>query len=66
MAKIEWEEIVHNRFEPQFKLPHFALIRSKVPGGWLVAFYGDNTDAGYGGLTFVPDPNHRWDGNSLP
>jgi hypothetical protein len=31
--------------------PHF-LIRSRVPGGWLV-----KTGSG---LTFLPDPNHEW------
>ena len=35
--------------------------RAKVPGGWLVGLpYRDF------GLTFVPDPTHTWDGNSLP
>ena len=38
------------------------VYRAKVPGGWLVLFKGfDNA-----GLTFYPDPNHAWDGNSLP
>ena len=36
--------------------------RAKTPGGWLVlATWG----AGRGGLTFYPDPEHRWDGGSL-
>lgn len=30
--------------------------RAKVPGGWLVA-------AG-GGVTFLPDPSHEWEGSS--
>lgn len=34
------------------------VSRAKVPGGWLVL-------AG-GALTFYPDPEHRWDGASLP
>jgi len=36
----------------------FHVWRSKIPGGWLVC----SPD----GLTFVPDPEHKWDGNSLP
>lgn len=35
--------------------------RTKVPGGWLVAITNNS------GLTssFIPDPKHEWDGNSL-
>ncbi len=33
-------------------------MRAKVPGGWLVATGG--------GVTFYPDPNHDWNGGSLP
>ena len=37
----------------------YSVMRSKVPGGWLVA-------AGSGpSLTFYPDPEHLWDGTSL-
>ena len=40
-----------------------SLSRAKVPGGWLV--YA--TTAGEAAsLVFVPDPDHRWDGSSLP
>ena len=37
--------------------------RTPVPGGWLVAFCIED---GGSGLTFVPDANHEWDGNSVP
>jgi len=49
--------------------------RSKVPGGWLVRIHsikeevaGDQPGISwaYGGLTFIPDSGHTWDGNSLP
>ena len=33
--------------------------RAKVPGGWLVAAIET-------GMTFYPDPQHLWDGSSLP
>jgi|RhiMetdeSRZDD1v2_1073273.scaffolds.fasta_scaffold2815378_1 hypothetical protein len=40
--------------------------RSKVPGGWLVET-SRSTQNGIGvGLAFVPDPNHEWNGGSLP
>jgi hypothetical protein len=35
------------------------MRRAKVPGGWLVSVTGL-------GLTFYPDPEHLWDGTSLP
>ena len=35
------------------------VARAKIPGGWLVG-------NGQTVLCFVPDPEHRWDGSSLP
>jgi len=38
------------------------IMRAKIPGGWLVL-----SENGFsGGITFVPDPNHEWNGESLP
>ena len=36
---------------------HHTVTRASVPGGWLVSLNGN-------GLTFMPDPKHRWDGAS--
>ena len=36
------------------------IQRSKIPGGWLVVLEGDSPS-----ITFVPDPQYRWDGGSL-
>jgi hypothetical protein len=36
--------------------------RAKVPGGWLV-YLADREGVG---LTFYPDPDHKWDGGTLP
>jgi hypothetical protein len=38
------------------------LSRAKIPGGWLLIAM---TNSG-GGLTFYSDPQHKWDGSSLP
>ena len=38
--------------------------RAKVPGGWLVL--SQFHIGGAHGLAFVADPNHSWDGGSLP
>jgi hypothetical protein len=50
---LNWEKI---------KNAHYGYsqdsYRAKVPGGWLVMVGGN-------ALTFLPDPNHEWDGNSL-
>ncbi len=36
---------------------HGEVRRAKVPGGWLVAVGG--------GVAFLPDPEHGWDGGTL-
>ncbi len=33
--------------------------RARVPGGWLISVAGT-------GVAFFPDPDHEWDGTSLP
>jgi hypothetical protein len=41
-----------------------AVHRAKMPGGWLV--YVGNGYHHHGGVTFFPDPNHTWNGATLP
>lgn len=53
--KIEWQKIRSNNTMP-------PLYRSPVPGGWLIG----SAEAGIANICFVPDPEHLWDGNSLP
>jgi hypothetical protein len=36
---------------------NYSVMRSAVPGGWLVALGS--------GVTFVPDAKHAWDGGSV-
>lgn len=44
-----------------------GTLRAKVPGGWLVWVSEYHGVEGYSsGLTFYPDPEHDWDGTSLP
>jgi hypothetical protein len=40
-----------------------SLSRARIPGGWLV--YG-TTPGDPAVFVFVPDPEHHWDGASLP
>jgi len=35
--------------------------RAKIPGGWLLVVMSNSG----GGVTFCPDPEHKWDGKSL-
>ena len=36
--------------------------RAKVPGGWLVRqFSQSGNENGGGGITFVPDPDYKWE-----
>ena len=37
----------------------YAVSRAKVPGGWLVVINGS-------AAFFYPDPEHIWDGKTLP
>jgi hypothetical protein len=34
------------------------IFRAKVPGGWFIWVQN--------GIIFYSDPDHNWDGNSLP
>jgi hypothetical protein len=38
-----------------------TMNRAKIPGGWLIV---STSNAG-GGVTFYPDPEHKWDGGSV-
>jgi hypothetical protein len=35
--------------------------RAKIPGGWLLVVMSNSG----GGVTFYPDPEHKWDGGSV-
>ena len=40
---------------------HRIFYRAKIPGGWLLV-----PDNSVQAPFFIPDPKHKWDGNSLP
>ena len=64
MSKLKWEYI-EQLSKHVIGSQGDYIRRAKVRGGWLVESYvgGHNADgSGYGvGLTFIPDPEHRWD-----
>lgn len=49
---INWQKLESNQG---------SVYRAKVPGGWLILIlWGEMS------ITFYPDPDHKWDGSSLP
>ena len=61
MPKIIWETI-ETETKDALSYSGATISRSKILGGWLV--YAGFSEQG--GVTFVPDPQHQWDGGSLP
>lgn len=51
---LNWQKLKsrNNKHTPE-------LYRTPVPGGWLIS------QSETGGLVYIPDPNHEWDGYSL-
>jgi hypothetical protein len=62
MAAFWWEEIDTSIQPQEYKGERIGptVLRASVPGGWFV-YVGYNNQ---GGVTFYPDPDHRWDGRS--
>jgi hypothetical protein len=60
VERLKWEGLAGNS---QWGTVH---SRTKIPGGSLVESLYSNSNGIGDGLAFVPDPEHKWDGNSLP
>ena len=58
--KLKWEQL------EQSPIDETETFRTKVPGGWLVKETIINSEGCGTGIAFYPDPNHIWDGGSLP
>ena len=56
---LKWEEIRNEETPSGYGFP--PVYRAKVPGGWLLTKWNETASP-----TFYPDPDHRWDGSSLP
>jgi hypothetical protein len=65
---LNWEHLGKEPLPPGGLFPwSVETWRARVPGGWLVLCIKDGGDqTSTGGVTFVPDPGHAWDGNALP
>lgn len=55
-----WESVKSEFMQKRSAAPTaLSTLRAKVPGGWFVQFSGTSA-------FFYPDPEHTWDGSSLP
>lgn len=57
--QLVWENVDSARADSGLFKLDWKVHRAKVPGGWLVLVIHNTS-----GLTFYPDPGHRWDGGS--
>jgi hypothetical protein len=57
MAELIWEDVKSSGTGGEF----LRFIRAEVPSGWLVETLSSTRSGLPGtGLTFVPDPDHKW------
>ena len=61
---LRWESVKTEREEHGLLDSAYMTERAKVPGGWLVISQFKIGTAH--GLVFFPDPDHKWNGGSLP
>jgi len=52
---LKWEEITLDQW-------HGNTRRAKVIGGWLISIVNIVGDSSCAAITFLPDPNHDWQG----
>lgn len=58
--QLVWEELNSTRAGGGIFRLDWKVHRAKVSGGWLVLVMHNTS-----GVTFYPDPEHKWDGGSL-
>jgi hypothetical protein len=63
---LKFLELEHNIVLVDSRKAAFTLRRAKIPGGWLVVLSKIGMASVSEAVTFVPDPDYTWDGNSLP
>ena len=61
--QLHWQEVDSSPGKKGLFAFDWKVYRTKVPGGWLVLVMHNTNRSG---LTFYPDPEHKWDGASLP
>ena len=64
-TRLLWEKL--SIAEPKHEFTFGSIYRAKVPGGWLLnIFWTSGHGEGGVSMTFMPDPDHTWDGGTLP
>ncbi len=58
--------LTFERVDGEWEGKTINVSRAAVPGGWLMLIVHATGPMGQGGVTFVPDPSHTWDGSSIP
>ena len=58
---LKWEPVQSELVQPGLLSVAPKVMRAKVPGGWFISVRSYESSA-----FFYPDPEHRWDGSSLP
>ena len=60
---LKWEEVKSEAAKKGKAADYVpSVMRAKVPGGWFVRTYLGVAGSAF----FYPDPEHAWDGSSLP
>ena len=55
---IKWEELKNKGLTG-------SSYRAKIVGGWLFIIVRGNAQVNSSGASFIPDPEHKWDGSSI-
>ena len=66
VPEIKGELIALQGMAGESKSMRHSCHRAKVPGGWLIWQPRSHNEVPQAPMVFIPDPEHTWDGNSLP
>lgn len=58
---LKWKQIESETTSTRGTTFEITVYRAKVPGGWFVSLSSASNSP-----FFYPDPEHLWDGSSLP
>jgi len=62
--QLVWQKLDSTRADQSWLSVEWEVHRSKVPGGWFVITRVEGSAPQ--GMVYYPDPDHHWDGASIP